>query len=244
MPFKSEAQRRFFHAATQPGFRGDADISKKDVKKWEEETPKGKKLPERVGKKDKKKGKKMTKKSMLIKMATDLGRMHAIEKNAGLLDQLISGATKHVGWWAPAAGGAILAGPGYRGEGALAGLLAGRLGARAAKAYGLRGLKGGAKFFEHPGAPAYHEAARQIGRGEAVRILDPSTQKAVATLVEEGGLPAAQRMLRHYGQGGAVGGGLLGGYAAGRLLGAQNPYGMQPVFPGLERENPMGIRPE
>jgi len=51
MPFKSEAQRRFFHAATRPGFRGDADISKADVRKWERETPKGKNLPERKEKK-------------------------------------------------------------------------------------------------------------------------------------------------------------------------------------------------
>ena len=97
MPFKSEAQRRFFHAATRPGFRGDADITEEDVEKWESETPKGKDLPERVKKKDKKKGEKMTKKSMLIKMAADLGRMHALEKNAGWLDRLIDIGGRHAG---------------------------------------------------------------------------------------------------------------------------------------------------
>ncbi len=45
MPFKSEAQRRKFHAMERRG-----EISKKTVKKWESKT-KGKKLPERVAKK-------------------------------------------------------------------------------------------------------------------------------------------------------------------------------------------------
>ncbi|MHA2333223.1 MAG: hypothetical protein ACXAEU_14475 [Candidatus Hodarchaeales archaeon] len=44
MPFKSEAQRRFFHAAVNRG-----DMRKKTLNKWEEHTPK-KKLPERVKK--------------------------------------------------------------------------------------------------------------------------------------------------------------------------------------------------
>jgi hypothetical protein len=43
MPFKSEAQRRYFHWAKRKG-----KISPKTVKEWEAHTPKGKKLPERV----------------------------------------------------------------------------------------------------------------------------------------------------------------------------------------------------
>jgi len=46
MPFKSKAQRRKFHAMKDRG-----EISEKTVKRWEKHTPKGKKLPERVGKK-------------------------------------------------------------------------------------------------------------------------------------------------------------------------------------------------
>jgi len=218
MPFKSEAQRRFFHAAVQPGFRGDADISKKDVAKWERETPKGKKLPE---------------KKAYAKVASDLGRMHAIEKSAGWLDRFIDVAGRHAGWWAPAAGGAVLAGPGYREEGALAGLLAGRLGARGGQALSLRGLKDAPKFFEGKPISAYRDIARRVGAGEAV-----------PGLIAAESVPAAQRALRQAGLLGAVGGGAAGGYAAGRLLGAQNPYGMQPVFPGLGKENPMGIRPQ
>ena len=42
MPFKSQAQRRFFYAANRRG-----EISDDDLSKWEKETPKGKKLPER-----------------------------------------------------------------------------------------------------------------------------------------------------------------------------------------------------
>ncbi len=43
MPFRSEAQRRFFHAAASRG-----EIKRSKVREWERETPKGKKLPERV----------------------------------------------------------------------------------------------------------------------------------------------------------------------------------------------------
>lgn len=46
MPFKSQAQRRFFHAA-----EARREIPKGTAERWEEHTPKGKKLPERVRKK-------------------------------------------------------------------------------------------------------------------------------------------------------------------------------------------------
>lgn len=45
MPFKSQAQRRKFYAMEDRG-----EISSETLKKWEEETPKGKKLPEHVKK--------------------------------------------------------------------------------------------------------------------------------------------------------------------------------------------------
>jgi hypothetical protein len=43
MPFKSQSQRRKFYAMASRG-----EISKSTVKEWEDATPKGKKLPERV----------------------------------------------------------------------------------------------------------------------------------------------------------------------------------------------------
>ena len=43
MPFKSKAQRRFFYAAEARG-----ELPKGTAARWEEETPKGKKLPEKV----------------------------------------------------------------------------------------------------------------------------------------------------------------------------------------------------
>jgi len=43
MPFKSQAQRTLFYAKAERG-----EIPKETVKRWEEETPKGKKLPEKV----------------------------------------------------------------------------------------------------------------------------------------------------------------------------------------------------
>lgn len=48
MPFKSQKQRAYFYAAAERG-----EIPKKTVKKWEEETPKGKKLPKYVKSKKK-----------------------------------------------------------------------------------------------------------------------------------------------------------------------------------------------
>lgn len=45
MPFKSKAQRRKFYAMADRG-----EISDETVEHWEDETPKGKKLPERVKK--------------------------------------------------------------------------------------------------------------------------------------------------------------------------------------------------
>ena len=45
MPFKSKAQRRKFYAMADKG-----EISDETVERWEDETPKGKKLPERVKK--------------------------------------------------------------------------------------------------------------------------------------------------------------------------------------------------
>ncbi len=187
MLFKSEAQRRFFHAATQPGFRGDADISKKDATKWENETPKNKKLPERVKEKTS-----MDKTAQYQKIARHLGKLHAM-KTAGLGGM----ALRH---GMPALAGSMLAGPGYGLEGALAGAAAGH--------------------FLAPGA--------------LKRLAEkaPSVTKA---------LEKDPKMISGIAKGLAGAG---GGYAAGRLLGARNPYGLQPVFPGLGRENPMGLRPE
>ena len=46
MPFRSESQRRYFYAKKNTG-----EFSPEMVQKWEEHTPKGKKLPERLHKK-------------------------------------------------------------------------------------------------------------------------------------------------------------------------------------------------
>jgi hypothetical protein len=46
MPYKSKAQRRFFHAAEDRG-----EIPEGTAKRWEKHTPKGKSLPERAAKK-------------------------------------------------------------------------------------------------------------------------------------------------------------------------------------------------
>jgi len=88
--------------------------------------------------------------------------------------------------------------------------------------YGLEGALAGAAagHFLRPGVMEY--LAKKSPALEKHIAADPRLAKMVA--------------------GGVLGAG--GGYAAGRLLGARNPYGLQPVFPGLERENPMGLKPE
>ncbi|MFA5158582.1 MAG: hypothetical protein WC451_05370 [Patescibacteria group bacterium] len=48
MPFKSQAQRRKFYELAKQG-----KISSKTVEQWESETPKDRKLPERIKKKSK-----------------------------------------------------------------------------------------------------------------------------------------------------------------------------------------------
>lgn len=53
MPYKSDAQRKFFHSAGAK----KAGITSKDVKKWDKES-KGMDLPERVKPKKKQTGKK------------------------------------------------------------------------------------------------------------------------------------------------------------------------------------------
>ena len=55
MPYKSERQRRFFHAAEKRG-----EISQATVEEWDRES-KGKNLPERVKNKTKKKKKRSRK---------------------------------------------------------------------------------------------------------------------------------------------------------------------------------------
>ena len=52
MPFKSEAQRKMMFAKSKEKGSG---ISPKMVKEWAKHTPTGKKLPEKVGKKSKRK---------------------------------------------------------------------------------------------------------------------------------------------------------------------------------------------
>lgn len=219
MPFKSKSQQRFMFAAEARG-----DLPKGTARRWAHETPNIRRLPERV---------KKSKKEACARLAAELGRRHLLEKNAGLADSLINFGSRTFHWWAPAAAGAFLAGPGYRQEGALAGLIASRLGLRAGRMAGLSSLKGGAKFLEGKPLSRYADIAERITSG-----------KTIPGFVSAKQLPEAQKLLSHYGLGGAIAGGAAGGFAAGRLLGAQNPYGMQPVFPGWGKENPMGIRPQ
>jgi len=171
---------------------------------------------------------KVQKKKAFVEMARELGRAVAQEKTAGFWDTIISKAISTAPIWAPAAAGSYLAGPGYRLEGAAAGAAAGGLGKALGRAAGVKSMEGVAKGLEGQGYGAYRRMAEQIGKG----------------VIPAGAPEHAKQTLKHWGTGGSILAGGAGGLTAGRLLGAQNPYGLQPVFPGLERENPLGIRPQ
>ena len=68
MPFKSQAQRRKFYALEREG-----KISKETLRRWEEETPDWKKLPERVAKKERVSMKKVAFGSPILNMLGLLG---------------------------------------------------------------------------------------------------------------------------------------------------------------------------
>jgi hypothetical protein len=203
MPFKSEAQRRFFYAATRPGFRGDADITKKDVKKWEAETPKGKDLPERVSKK------------AHLQLAFEIGKEQAlreagIEKEAGIESRLGNVLQRTAHLWAPAAAGGVVAGPEHRMEGALAGLGLGILGKRIGRGTLSRGI-----FDPHEVALA-EEAAKLAPESAKYRAIikglgerAPEFEKGLKTLRAQGPM---------FEWGGRLAGGLGGGYLANKLL--------------------------
>jgi len=141
-------------------------------------------------------------------------------------------------WWmhalrygGPAAAGAYLAGPGYRMEGALGGALAGHFLGKGLGEYGyLRSQPGVAKAIK--GGVPWQQAAESIRAGRAIGGSAPAVTSQM------------QQALSRAGLAGRLGMGALGGYTAGRLMGLQNPYGLQPVFPGAMQENPMGLRPE
>lgn len=71
--------------------------------------------------------------AICLKMASDLGRMCALdeagmlEKQAGILEGLVA---KTAPWWVPAGAGAVIGGPEHRLEGLLAGAGIGALGRR------------------------------------------------------------------------------------------------------------------
>jgi hypothetical protein len=91
------------------------------------------------------------------------------------------------------------------------------------------------------------ELAAAVGKSGGPKTLAEALQMARGGKTIEGvsNIPAIQKQLALGEQWvGPIGLGAAGGYGAGRLLGLQNPYGLQPVFPGYGRENPYGMRPE
>lgn len=153
------------------------------------------------------------KESQFEEMAREVGRLAKVAYvKTGDWTNLMLRMLPYVG---PAVLGAYFAGPGYRVEGGLAGLGAGALGKSVGRAV----------------------AAQNIP--EAAKLMEAGS-KAPQALA---GLPSeAAKTLQNYELAGRLIGGAGGGFGVGRILGAQNPYGLQPVFPGLGKENPLGLR--
>ena len=150
------------------------------------------------------------------KIAYDLGYAHAMEKLAGgMMHSLLR-------YGGPAAAGYYLAGPGYRTEGALGGLVAGGL------------LGGGAGRMA---LQRMHPEITKATEGMIAKKMAPRAARSSAMGQFMGGeLPGvsaeqATALARKAELAGSIGVGAAGGYGAGRLLGLQNPYGLQPVFP-------------
>lgn len=218
MPFKSEAQRRFFHAATEPGFRGDADITKKDVKKWEKETPEGKELPERV-------------KKAHLRLAFTLGRRQAFEeatKEAGLESGVASLLGRTAPLWAPAVAGGVVAGPEHRLEGSLAGLGLGILGKRIGLAGLRRGMFDPGELQKAMSAAKLRETAQGYKKLTKVPMESRAYKSINRALGEEGApqfwenVAAMKARSPAAAWGGRIAGGLGGGLLAKELL-SQKP---------------------
>lgn len=219
MPFKSKAQQRFMFAA-----EGRGDIPKGTAKRWADHTPNIKKLPE--------------KKAEFQKAAFELGKAYAIaglyaqmgietEKTAALPPGIMDKVWRYAPYVAGPLMGTYLAGPGYRVEGAALGFGGAHLAKMVGREMAAKQSPELKKLMEAGWKPS--EIAHGLRTGD-------SALKS---------LPNAPELLKHmqqYETGAAALGGGVGGFGIGRLLGAQNPYGMAPVFPGLEKSNPEGLR--
>jgi hypothetical protein len=223
MPFKSKAQQRFMFAAEDRG-----KMPQGTAKRWADHTPSIKKLPEYTKKKDKT--------TMLRKMAFDLGKVLALNalreqfdpplaKTAGLPPGAADMFMHYLPYVGGPAVGAYLAGPGYRLEGGLAGFGAAHVAKNIARGMGAKKNPALSKYLEAGHTPEQIMTGLHSG-AEGFKGLDPSILKN----------------LNNYELGGALLGGGAGGLATGRLMGAQNPYGLQPVFSGVGKENPTGQR--
>lgn len=179
MPFKSKAQMRKFFAMEDRG-----ELPEGKAEEWADETPDLRGLPERK--------KKRTKKAMLLKMAHDIGMLHAIEesglaKTASLEGALLGLIRRTAPVAIPTVAGAAMAGPDHRLEGALGGLALGALGAHGARHLTARSLG------YVPGTKRWTESMRwlrgggsPIARGEKIDRLTKATQDKIDKLTRKG----------------------------------------------------------
>lgn len=190
--------------------------------------PNTQKLPERTKKRDKM--------ATLRKLAFSLGKVLALnalreqfspplEKISGLPPGAAEMLMHYLPYVAGPATGAYLAGPGYRLEGGLAGFGAAHLAKNVARGMGVKKNPALSKYLESGYTPEQIMSGLHSG-AEGFKGVDPSVLKG----------------LKSYELGGTFLGGGAGGLATGRLMGAQNPYGLQPVFSGVGKENPTGQR--
>jgi hypothetical protein len=167
MPFKSKAQQRFMFAAEDRG-----EVPKGTAKRWADETKDIKGLPERK------------KKAALLRLASDVGRYHAV-KEAGLM----SGLGKLL---IPAGIGYALAPEEHRGKGAIGGALAGIMGS-AAVSQALKGstAAGGAALAARLGT------AGLLGLALANTDLGKDIEKLTAKVQTEAKKIPKDKIIRH-----------------------------------------------
>lgn len=167
MPFKSEAQRRKMYSLEAQG-----KLPKGTAERWQKHTG-DKKLPERVEKKA----------SFYLKVAQDLGRLHAL-KQASVVDSMSDFVLRQgLPIIVPGVIGATLAGPDRRIEGGVAGagagvLLRSGLSRRLAPSMGLGEQARKAVEANKGSLGGAIRALKKIDAGEAVKDIERAHDRA------------------------------------------------------------------
>lgn len=174
MPFVSEAQRRKFHAMAAAG-----TISQETLRHWEDSTPKGTKLPERVGSHEKRAYLEGYEAAMKLAWIPQALRLGSTALNWGIKAFKGTGAARN----------ALLPGALNAGVTAVSGGSAGDV-AAAGVSGGVGGAVGGAKMFSK--SPMMGQIAgmgASMGVDHAIKARNPQPNDPAAYANDFGKLP-------------------------------------------------------